>query len=94
MLCAPDASYRTYAHLFKSSRSDTAVFHYSFFTIHCSLYPLGAITNEKPRLAACSNETWESHAAGSRRKTAAGTARRKDWGVRNPEHSVNIHEKT
>ena len=28
-------------------------FHDSFFTIHYSLYLLGAVMNEKPRLAAC-----------------------------------------
>ena len=40
--------------------------HYSFFTIHCSLYPLGAVTPQKPPRGVY-NECWESHAAGSRR---------------------------
>ena len=51
-----------------------ATIHYSFFTIHCSLYPLGAVTLRKPPRGVY-NECWASHAAGSRREMEAGTAR-------------------
>ena len=73
-VCAPDMSCRTYALNFKSSRSDTAVFHFSFFTIHHSLFPLGAVTIEKPPRGVY-RAYWERHTAGSRREMEAGTAR-------------------
>ena len=49
-------------------------FHYSFFTIHYSLDPLGAVTYEKPPRGVY-RECGESHAAAVRREMEAGTAR-------------------
>ena len=75
----PERSIR-FADAIENGTSCPFVFHYSFFTIHCSLYFLGAVAYEKPRIAACAANAGRVRETGSRREMPAGAPRPEEIG--------------
>ncbi len=54
---------------------DVSSFHFSLFILHHSLFPLGAVTPQKPRIAACTANAKTVRAAGSQRGVPAWASR-------------------